>query len=1087
MHARRTAFIAATAAILALACPALAGNWLTPAWPEGKEPQYRPVPLFWFEVRECPLVYRTEIDVPKGADRATALVRTMSYVYVYVDGELAYRWAPQPRSEKAAAIPPDPSRAHEVDLSDRLTPGRHVIVVSAPAKGFVLDGGFYAAAKRLAPLATDDKWTVAKFAPTTIIEDEPVMRPGYKGDAAPVKAGEEWTAPEDALTAAAAKAAQARHEQTVADAVWRLELLAKKGIYINGDAAYSWGGAARLQADPLGREVIRGATRLLEDAKKPAAQSAAGMDADLAIAVERLSEGVARMDEAKALGLASTTTAGPWPAVVGPNDPKMPEIRRQLQKALGHPLPRLNESRYDRLGWFNHPGLTDSDISKWGVRINPVTGPTKVPAPNRWLFATDPKDSGVAELRWSIGYNIETQMAMFPVGTGWQADKRFADYKGAAWYRTRLHVPGEWAGSEVVLTVPVAGQERLWLNDRELTARGSGQGNRTYRLAPEEVNYGGENFLAVRIQADGERRGLVGTVEAACPALDAPEAKSTPPVAVLSTPLSPCVVLTPETGTLEIRHAGKARLFIAGSGRPLIESAGGLDLKGGRLPAGNWVLVWPDGAAARPILLVFEKSPAAITCEPGLTRVKLPEGGRRIIAVRPWAKAKPPEDPAVIAATAAFWSRAALAVPVNYMEVTRVIKPGEPYDSIAIDKVPAGPVLGHTVVYDYLETKDEWGTKPLRIAPLPALASYAVDTKFRGLALDEATRIEVVQDGGMPAPYRAVKDADRVSYSYPVEPYPRFIGFTSWMFAGGDAGVTGNKRECELMAAVGANSFRPQHNWSDQPPPKGMFPPDDTRTRVQITADACKDAGINYMNNIDETLGDRAAAVTGDYPAFMARVTEHYEKIARQLGARPFWQVAYDLINEPFHHKHEQYNPALKDLTRRVRAIDKTHLLYIEPCEAWGAIQQLALIEPTGDPLTVYSFHDYNFRLLKPSDRWPTMEKDITNIYQMWMPAFMFQARHGVCMHCGEFGGFAESTDDTLAQKVLMNDFFRIFDQFGMHHHYYSGRQVFERLADGSCRPSNVARAYRAYFSRGDVNAYYKKWPGQPEPAGTRP
>ena len=165
----------------------------------------------------------------------------------------------------------------------------------------------------------------------------------------------------------------------------------------------------------------------------------------------------------------------------------------------------------------------------------------------------------------------------------------------------------------------------------------------------------------------------------------------------------------------------------------------------------------------------------------------------------------------------------------------------------------------------------------------------------------------------------------------------------------------------------------------------------------------------------------------------------------------------------------------MKELTSRVRAIDKTHLICIEPCEAWGAIQQLRLIEPTGDPLTVYSLHDYNFRLFKPEERWPTLERDITNIYRMWMPAFEFELQNGCGMHCGEFGGFDEKTNESPAQTLLLSDFFRVFDQFGMHFHYYSGRQVYEVLADGSLRPSNVVRAYRQYTKRPDFNMYYRK------------
>jgi hypothetical protein len=301
------------------------------------------------------------------------------------------------------------------------------------------------------------------------------------------------------------------------------------------------------------------------------------------------------------------------------------------------------------------------------------------------------------------------------------------------------------------------------------------------------------------------------------------------------------------------------------------------------------------------------------------------------------------------------------------------------------------------------------------------------------------------------------------------------------MFSPVDTGVLGNRRELELIAATGANSYRPQHNYSDEPPPKHLDP-GGGRNRVQAIVDYCSAVGVNYMNNIDQTLGRKREFVREHYDEFIELVCRHYEKIARMLAPRPFWAVAYDLINEPFDHHHTRYNPAMKKLTSRVRAIDRRHLLYVEPCEAWGAIQQLRLVEPTGDPLTVYSFHDYNFRLKQAGDRWPTLQRDITSIYRMWLPAIEFQVRRGACMHCGEFGGHFHPTDDSIAQTLLMNDFFLIFDQFGMHHNYYTGRGVYQRLADGSIRPSNVIRAYRAYFRRADVNLYYPRWPGHPKP-----
>jgi hypothetical protein len=1089
--------ITAAGAVLLAACPALAGEWIRPNFPAGQEPQHRPVPLYWFEVNNSPLIYRTEIEVPEGATRATALLRTAGYVYVCVNGQQVFSWQPVAADEKnnRPAQPADPNRVHAIDLTEHLTPGRHVLTVSAPAGGFVIDGGIYARNERVVPIESSGRWTVTKFAPTTIVEDEPIMKLGYTGPAAPTRAGEQWTAPAEQLAQASANGQIRRSTRKLDDAIWRLELIARKGIYIAEDTAWGWGGANRLGAD-VQREanaLLQRATTLQPQLKALTAETGWRERNDVARGADELerdmlalTQRLAIADERKALELASSAIPG-----VARNPQDLPAWRSALTRQLGHEINKLNESRYDRLGWMPHPGLTDSQIGSWGVRINPVTGPTTVRAPRQWLFATDPRNTGEQELRWTIGYNIEPQMGRINVPGNWAADERNAErahYTGFAWYRARIEIPDEWAGNEVILRFRVGGQEKFWINDNDVTSLGTGnstpegQADRVYRLPPSMIAFGGENFLALKIDARGRERGILSDVQASCPALAGPEGKQTPPVTVLSTPLSPAVVLTPQTDTLQIHHTGRSTLMISGDAGA--KRTAYTQSQDGRLKQ-NWALVWLQPAMAasaeRPILLVFQDNPVSIATAEGVTTVKLPQAGQRIIAVRPWAKADPKAlSSQQVASAIELWSRAALAVPVNYMNVTRVLQKGEPYANATYDNVPKGPVLGHTVVYDYLTTSDTWGTQPLRIAPLPALASYGIDTRFRNLQLDQAQQIQVLQDGGLAAPYRGIINADRISYSYDVEPFPRFMGFTSWMFSGADAGVRGNQRELELMAAAGANSYRPQHNWSDQRPPAGQFPASDTRTRAQVTADYCNAVGINYMNNIEQTL-DRQREVRADYHKWLeTRLYPHFERLVPTLADRPFWAVAWDLINEPFDHRAEHYNPAMKELTRRVRAHDPRHLLYIEPCQAWGAIQQLRLIEPTGDPMTYYSFHDYNFRLNRPDDRWPTLQRDITNICQMWWPAFEFPIKYGTGMHCGEFGGFSESSNDSLAQKTLMNDLFKIFDQFGMHHHYYSGRQIFERAADGSMRPSNVVRVYREYFKRPDVNAYYELWPEHP-------
>ncbi|MBE0537912.1 MAG: cellulase family glycosylhydrolase [Phycisphaerae bacterium] len=790
-----------------------------------------------------------------------------------------------------------------------------------------------------------------------------------------------------------------------------------------------------------------------------------------------MSDAVAARDAQKAVLL-----AGRYFGTDGPNDAGAAKLA--IEKRLDHPLNDLNESRYDRLGWIDHPELVDSDIGRWGIRINPVSGPTKIVGPKGWLFSTDQNDDGVRELRYTIGYNIENQWPQLKVGDGWQADSRFASFKGTGWYRARLHVPAEWAPNPVRLSLRAGGLVRGWINDREITHGAQNRGESwVYAIEGDKVNFGGENFFAFRIEADGARRGILGGLELTCPSIEGGGGAGAT-VDMMATPLSPCVVLTARAGQLNVQYeAGSARLIVpSADGMRVVEDGRYEASSEGRLEA-NWALLWLEaketGGPLRPVLLVFANPPKGILVEAKGARIELGKADDRVIAVRPWVNGVPAlSDREAIMKSAAFWRRAALAVPVEYMNLTTVARPGEDYADISIRRIPRGPVLEQTYIYEYLETADAWGTKPLKVAPLPALCAYAAERSFRGLEAPAAC--EAAQDGGLLAGYRAVTGSDRLSYRYPIEPYPRLTGFTSWMFSGVDAGVPGNQRELELIAWIGANSYRPQHNWSDELPPQGFFAADEKRTRVEITADYCNAVGVNYMNNIDQTLGLNHKMVKEDYDNFIPKVYVHYEKIARQLGDRPFWAAAYDLINEPFDHKAAKYNPAMRELTRRVRAIDERHLCYIEPCQAWGAIQNLPLVEPTGDPLTVYSFHDYNFRLFKPADRWPTMEADIRNIHRMWLPAYRYMIDHGVCMHCGEFGGFDPSTNQTLSQTTLMNDFLRVFDQFGMHSHYYSGRELFQRQADGSLKPSNVVTCYRAYFRGSDANRYYRMWPGHP-------
>lgn len=1133
----RTLFVARFALVMFLVFSgtslAGAGLWIQADPQATDESLFSPVWLNWFEVDQRPLIYRRVVDIPEEANRATVHLRTSGYVYLWVDGKLEHRWTPVKADKKKniVAQPADRNRGHELDLSSVLRPGRHVICVSAPAEGFAMDGGIYNITRRLASLETGGEWTVTQFRPTTIIEDQSIMTLDYDGEAAEgicgpatkvaIKESEAWTVGEDALAATYAKGFAAWLREGYDEADWRLTLLEQKGIYLDvttgTQAMGGWGGPARLPA------AIRGRVQAAADLRQTPTGSlddriAAIEKADLT-SVEALEGGVDELaDAAMALRHFVGATAKATLAVNEHDDtlaiylaadalgiPMTTEINDDVVEAingqLNHPLGRLNESRYDRLGWVNHPELADSVVGNWGVRVNPVSGATSFTVEHRWLFSTDPEDRGIEEQRQTMGYNIEGQWGHVDAQQTWKNDERYKGYKGLAWYRQWLHIPSEWAGNAVELRMPnLLGQARIWWNDTEVSEYLK---DGILTVPAKAVMYGTRNCVAIRLDADG---GQIGPATYGCPALDGPAGKATPKVDVLATPLSPCVVMTPETEDLWIHHAANGELYAQTSqntNRSFTSYAAATD---GKLSsAWMYLALMPENAndPARPILLVFEKNPLAVTCERGVTKITLSGPGQRVVAVRPWAKAEPSDAAESLDAAAERWLSLTRAVPVNYVTLTKLVEKAGDYSGITIDSIPPGPKLQQTVVYHYLRIEDEWGTAPKRVAPVPALLSLATDPASKArpddmpslklwqdrweLSVPALEEFQVLQDGGLAAAYKVLDDTDRITYSYRIEAWPKLVGFTSWMFGGADTGVAGNFRECEIIASTGANIYRPQHNYSDEPIPDGWGGKAlqaKYKNRLDVIVAACNENGLAYMNNIDQTLGPNHKQVRNDYDNFIPKVYAHYEKIAGQLHDKAFWEVQYDLINEPFDHKAVKYNPAMVELTRRVRALDKRHLLCIEPCQAWGAIQQLRLIEPTGDPLTLYSFHDYNFRLGQADDRWPNVKQDISNIYQMWWPAFEFQMLHATPMHCGEYGGFRGPSNDTLAQRTLQNDFFKVFDQMGASSNYYpgrtgfGGRKTFESLYDGSIRLSNVARTFRQYFRRGDFNMYWPAWPG---------
>ncbi len=380
-----------------------------------------------------------------------------------------------------------------------------------------------------------------------------------------------------------------------------------------------------------------------------------------------------------------------------------------------------------------------------------------------------------------------------------------------------------------------------------------------------------------------------------------------------------------------------------------------------------------------------------------------------------------------------LWSRALIKYPITFTEV--FIRDQQNNNSIrCVD------------VYNYQEFKDEWQTEPITLAPLPPLATYGLMKNYPGLRV--LSEVKNLGSRGIWGDEIAVVGSNYIEYLVPIDPIKRFGGFTSFCFGGTDIGEPGSITEIETVMRTGSNSFRPQHN--------------QTGERAIRTLNWCWERGLQNMFNTDEK--------------WVSDICEHFRTLAKQCKDYPPDAVAYDLLNEPETREPEPYNALMRKITSAIREEDKTHLIYIEIFPPWGPGAEpfpkaaFENLEPTGDELTCYSFHDYEFRL---PERWPNEKHDISDLLERWIPAFKFGIDSQRPIHLGEFGGFEQTDQNVFENKcafTMMMDHFKIFDQFGWHWHYYSNRGTVHVLEDGSLQDSYVQKATAKYFSKGTFN-----------------
>lgn len=546
------------------------------------------------------------------------------------------------------------------------------------------------------------------------------------------------------------------------------------------------------------------------------------------------------------------------------------------------------------------------------------------------------------------------------------------------------------------------------------------------------------------------------------------------PVSIFASPLSPAAYVTVENDNLIIQgwdalkpikvynkpaNLGPICLWVVQEGKVknLKPGEGGLvyDRKINGDLSENWAVLIHDLASGGdlPIEFVFLNHPEKIIFKPGENGtneviISFNKPGAKLFILRPlkeWRgllqQAKEfKNDPVNENSSSQYisqfrlWSKALLNYPVTFSEVFKK-DPQNQFSIICSD------------VYNYWELKDEWNTEPLKLAPLSPLATYGLMMNHPGLEVISKT--QNLGSRGVWGDHIGAVDQDYIIYRVPIGSIKRFGGFTSYCFGGTDIGEAGSITEIETIKRTGSNTFRPQHN--------------QTGDRAMRTLQWCWERGVQNVFNTDEK--------------WVSDVVEHFRILAQKCKDYPPDAMAYDLLNEPETRFPKDYNPLMRKITAAIREFDKTHLIYVEVFPPWAPLAspfpQAAFdnLEPTGDELTCYSFHDYEYRL--PA-RWPNEENDIRSLLNRWIPAFKYGIDHRQPIHLGEFGGFEqteESVYDNRCAFTMMMDHFKIFDQFGWHWHYYANRGTVRVRRDGSLQDSYVQEAHRQYFAKGRFNA----------------
>jgi endoglucanase len=353
--------------------------------------------------------------------------------------------------------------------------------------------------------------------------------------------------------------------------------------------------------------------------------------------------------------------------------------------------------------------------------------------------------------------------------------------------------------------------------------------------------------------------------------------------------------------------------------------------------------------------------------------------------------------------------------------------------------------------YNYYRLGDE-GDPAITAAPVPMLASFAMEHRFPGLEVPNAKETGYRSQY---AAYRVVEGTDTLTYIAPPVDRAKVMKGVGELFAKRDEKSNTHAWGDEAamfrrMADWGFDhcryAFAFQADW-DLPLCRSMAGPilEDNEAmwnRLDQVVKRCNDAGMQMMLTWFSDTGTRRWK---DYPAEQRNCYELWRRIARRYSHLPDWAVSYDFFNEPAQMNTGHFNQVMKELTAVVRSEDKRHLIVWESGDGWAQPHWCLWMQPVKDDNVLYSFHHYGKHWGYAYDEYyPGYQatRERTQI-EPWLEAILFSIKHNVPIHCGEFGlSMIQPAGDG---EQWLDDYLALFERFGIGWNWwnYSGQDIY--------------------------------------------